>query len=128
MSSSGGGRKGGCAARNTSAKAASAVRTARGDVVSDLPQAQCVVEAAETVSAQIDGHVRVADRPELAIDDTGKLRIECARHLLAPQFEPRNRVVMADAADAEPEIAEDRFGALDHAQLLVGDFAEIRDA
>src|SRR6478735_5144408 len=109
MSSSVRGRNGRCAARKTSAQAASAVRTARGDVVSDLPQAQCVVQAAETISAEVDGHVRVTDRPELSIDELGNFRSERAGHLFAPELEPRNRVVMAHAADAEPEIAQDRF-------------------
>ena len=67
--------------------------------------------------------VLVADRAQLAVDRVGHLRLERARHLVAPDLEPRHRVVMPHAADAEAEIAQDVLGALDHPQLLVGDFA-----
>ena len=86
-----------------------------------------VVQAAEPIALQIDRDVRVSDRAQLAVDRVGHLRLERARHLVAPDLEPRDRVVVTHAADAEPEVAQHRLGALDRPQLLVGDFAVVRN-
>src|SRR5688572_8233025 len=121
MSSSVRGRYGRCAARNTQTSAASAALTSR----SERTQTQRVVQAAEAISAGIDGDLLIAERAQLAIDRRSYLGLGCARQLVGPELHASGGVVVADAAHAEAERAQRRLGALDDAQLLDGDLAEV---
>src|SRR5262249_26296595 len=47
------------------------------------------------------------------------------RDLVAPELDPRNRVVMADAEHAEAEIADHALGRLDRPELLLRDLRVI---
>src|SRR4029077_7054116 len=82
----------------------------------------------EAVSAQIHGHVRVAEGPQPAVDRVGDIGLERARDLVAPELDPGNRVVMADAEHAEAEIAQDALGRLDGPELLLRDLRVIGNA
>ena len=92
------------------------------------PQEEPFVQAARAVALKIQRDVAVSDRFELANDGARHLRIERAGHLVARKLDAGHLVVMAHAADAEPERAERLLRPLDHAQLLVGHFAVIRNA
>ena len=94
----------------------------------DGSESERVVEAAETIAAQVDRDVLVAERPQLAVDGVGDVGLQRACHLVAPDLEAGDCVVMPHAADAEPEIAQDRLGALDRPQLLFRHLAEVRNA
>src|SRR5688500_7781184 len=61
-----GGRKNRCDRRNRTASAASPFRTR-----SDGPEPEGVVQAAETVTAQIHDDVLISQRPELPVDGVG---------------------------------------------------------
>ena len=89
---------------------------------SDGTQAKRLVQAAEAVSSEIDGHVLVAERAQLSIDRVGDRRFERAGNLVASELEPRDRVVMAHPEHPEAEIVQHALGALDLPQLFVGDF------
>src|SRR3954470_10600879 len=117
MSSSDGARNGRCAAKYTAAIAYGTRPRAPTRVASDRPESETLIEAAHPVSLQIQGHVLIADRAKLARNGLRHLRIDRARQLVAPDLDPRQRLVMAHAADAEPELAQHGLGALDHAQL-----------
>src|SRR5688572_3492147 len=69
-------------------------------------KADTFIEAAHPIPLQVDRDVLVAERAQLADDSLADLRVEGARQLVASDLEPRQRVVMADAADAEAEIAK----------------------
>ena len=66
---------------------------------------QRFVQAAETIAAQIDGDVLVAERPQLAIDRVGDVGLERPGNLVTSELDPGDRVVMADPEHTEPEIA-----------------------
>src|SRR3954454_12630802 len=100
----------------------------RKRVGSHLAQTQRLVEAAETIPAQIDRHVRVAERAELRTAVVGHRRLQRAGDLIAAEFESRDRVVMTDTADSESKIVQHRVGAFYPPKLLVGRFTEVRDA
>src|SRR5690348_11685812 len=99
----------------------------RKSVGSDLPKTKRLVQTAEAIPAEIDGDVSIPDGAQPRVDLVGNGRFERARDLVTSEFQPRNRVVMTDAANAKPELVERGFRLLDHPQLLVGHFAEIRD-
>src|SRR5213593_4868889 len=92
------------------------------------PQSESFVQTAPAVALRIDCDGPVANRLQLARDRVGRLRLERARQLLARDFDASELVVMAHAADAEAERAQRLLGPLDHTQLLVGLFAEVRNA
>src|SRR6476659_1598897 len=84
----------------------SPVRGAASPVWSpDRPQRQRFVQAAQTVSLEIDGDVAVAKRPERTHEVVGDRRVERAGHFLAGNLESRDRVVMAHAKHAEASLA-----------------------
>ena len=98
---------------------------------SDGAQAQRVVQAAEAVAAQIDAS-RAGSRARAARDRSASATSGSSAR--GPSRRGRSRAapsvvaMMADAADAEAELAQDGLGLLDHPQLLVGDLAEVRNA
>src|SRR5438045_2041011 len=92
---------------------------------SDFAQTKGVVQASEPVAAEIDRHVRVADRPETRIDLFSHRGLDGPGDLVAPKLEPRDRLVVAHTAYAEAQIVQHGFGALDHPEFLVRDFREV---
>src|SRR5688500_4433684 len=106
------GSDGRCARRKMTASAASACRT------SDGTQTKRLVEAAQTVPAQVNRHMRVPERPQLTVDRSGGFRLHGAGDLILPQLESRDRVVMADTADPETHIPQHRLGGFDRSELL----------
>ena len=54
-----------------------------------------------------------AQRTKGAMNLLGDAGLEQPCHLVAPDFQSRNLVVMTDAADSEAEAAQDPFGRLD---------------
>ena len=70
----------------------------------ELAQAERVVEASEPVAPQIDGHMRVAECPSARVDGFGRRGLDRASDLIAPELEPRNGVVMSNAANTESEL------------------------
>src|SRR5690606_25925581 len=69
-----------------------------------------------------------AELAQRRLDAGGPVVLEEARHLVTRELDARHVAVVPDAQDAEAEVAQDRFGALDGPELLVGDFGEVRDA
>ena len=72
------------------------------------PQQQTLVEAAGAVALQIECHVSVPRRFQLAADRRAGFRFERPRHLGVRDFHPREIVVVTDAADAKPQPAKRR--------------------
>ena len=91
-------------------------------------EAQRVVQAAEPISLKIDRDVLIAERLERAHEVIAHIRLERARHFVTRDLEPRDRVVMAHAKDAEPERPHDVFGLLDHPQLRLPSLHPVRDS
>src|SRR5207237_7519008 len=64
----------------------------------------------------------------LADDRRADRRVERAWHLVAPDLDASQRIMMPHAADAEAERMKSLLRALDHAQLLIGHLRMIRNA
>src|SRR5467141_958812 len=91
------------------------------------PQQEPLVETAGPVALQVEGNVPVPDGLELADDGGAHVRLEGTPHLVAPNLDSREFVVMTEPEHAEPQVAECPLSALDDAELLIGDFRVIRN-
>ncbi|MDA1035864.1 MAG: hypothetical protein O3B65_03150 [Chloroflexi bacterium] len=90
-------------------------------------EADAFIEAAHPIPLQVDRDVVVAERTKLPDDALANVGLEGTRQFLATDLEPREVVVMPDAAHPEAEITENAFRALDRAQLFGGDLRMVRN-
>src|SRR4051795_4889055 len=94
--------------------------------VSRGSEEQPFVETARAIALEIDRHVAIANRLQLADDEGAQLGLKRARQFRPSELDACEIVVVPYAAHAEPETAEHFFGALDGAELFVSDFRVIR--
>ena len=105
-------------------------RSFRRDVIGGSQigsQPDRLVQAAQPVALEIERDELIADLLERPHDRVAHLGLERARHLAGADLDPRDLVVMTDAAHAEAEPVEDLLRLLDLPQLLVRDFGVIRN-
>ena len=80
-------------------------------------EADPVVEAAQTITAKIDGHVPKAERAQRGVDGLRHLRLEGTRDLVPAELDARDLAVVADAQDPEAERPQRVLGGFDRAEL-----------
>ena len=128
MSSSDGARNGRCSRQVHAATASAADARAPVGACSDARRRNTFIQAAHPIALQIDRHVLIADRLQLA-HDRSRISGSSARG----SSSRRSRGARASSwcrtrQTRKPRSRRTVFGALDHAQLLVGDFRVVRNA
>src|SRR4051812_23304444 len=113
MSSSDGASDGRWIASHATARPQVATRTPRPDAELDGSELDTFIQATHTVTLKVDRDVLISDGAERTDDVIAGGGLEGAGDFLGAELQARECVVMPDAADAEPEIAQHVFGALD---------------